>query len=100
MPDSVRLTVRGFLGRTLKFEQHIDTKIEKLDQLLPSLALEHATAMGEGTLDMIEIEFLDEPDINERFFRLAGEALMIAFRDFRESLDKEEVDKSDYNPDA
>jgi hypothetical protein len=42
----------------------------KLDKVVPDLAKEHADAMAAKTLDMVEIEFLDEPDVNQRYLRL------------------------------
>lgn len=40
-----------------------------LETLLPKLAAKHAKAMVAHELHMIEIEFLDEPNPLERFFR-------------------------------
>lgn len=65
-----RLMVRGYLGRTLQFERAVNVDSDGLDGVLPALAEEHANAMAAGELGMIEIEFLDEKDVNERYFRL------------------------------
>jgi len=64
----VRLAIRGFTNGVTKFEDVLDMPEDELDELLPKLASQHATAMVEDRLDMIEIEFLDEAD--PRFFRV------------------------------
>lgn len=66
----VRLAIRGFTNGVTKFEDVLDLPEEELDELLPTLASRHATAMVECSLDMIEIEFLDEADPLSRFFRV------------------------------
>jgi hypothetical protein len=66
----IRLAIRGFLAGKMLFEDLIELDARRLEQLLPDLAEQHATAMVEHRLDMIEIEFLDEPDPLTRFFRL------------------------------
>jgi hypothetical protein len=66
----VNIAIRGFLGRRKLFESQVPIESSALDQLLPDLAETHSTAMAAGELDMIEIEFLDEPNVNERFFRI------------------------------
>ncbi len=66
-----RLTIRGFVGRVLQFEERVDVPDEKIDDL-ESLAEKHALALlavPGGHKHMIEIEFLDEPDVLQRFFR-------------------------------
>jgi hypothetical protein len=66
-----RIIVRSFLQQVLQAEERVTLKTAREEkQLIPKLAEKHAEAMGAGRLDMIEIEFLDVPDINERFFRL------------------------------
>jgi hypothetical protein len=67
---TIHMMVRGYLGRTMQFERRCDIDSEAMGEVLPQLAEEHATAMAAGQLGMIEIEFLDVPYINERFFRL------------------------------
>jgi hypothetical protein len=67
---TIRLMVRGYLGRVIQFEKPCEVDSEAMAALLPGLAEEHANAMAEGRLGRIEIEFLDEPDVNERFFRI------------------------------
>jgi len=64
-----RLAIRGYLKSTKLWESQVEIDSEKLDELLPSLAEQHAEECASGKLTMIEIEFLDEPDPNERFFR-------------------------------
>jgi len=66
----MRLAIRGFKARELVFEERVTKTIEELDTLLPKLAETHANAMAAGDLTMIEIEFVDDPNPNERFFRI------------------------------
>jgi hypothetical protein len=62
----LRVMVRGFLRGRQVFEQPrlVD------DEMTGRLAEEHVNAMVMGEIDSIELEFLDEPDANERFFRI------------------------------
>ncbi len=70
MPDKMRVAIRGFVGRTVLFEDRVELDESSLAELLPSLAEKHALAMSRHELHMIEIEFLDEPDVQQRFFRI------------------------------
>lgn len=65
----IRLCIRGFVGRTVRFKERIDVEESELDTVVPRLAEKHAAAMASHALHMIEIEFLDEPDPNTRFMR-------------------------------
>lgn len=67
---NIRLAIRGYAGRKLAFEDRVDLPEIELDNLLPELAKKHGEALAEFRLHMIEIEFLDEPNPNERFFRM------------------------------
>ena len=66
---TIRIAVRGFADRKVVFEDRIAMSDSDLDTLVPKLAEQHATRMAAHELHMIEIEFLDEPNENERFFR-------------------------------
>ena len=66
----IRLAIRGYLGPNVLFENQVDMEESALEELLPSLAEDHAHAMATHALDMVEIEFLDEPDPLARYFRL------------------------------
>ena len=65
----MRLAIRGYVNRSILFEDRVEIPMESLEDLLPNLAEKHAKAMAAHELHMIEIEFLDEPNQNERFFR-------------------------------
>ena len=65
-----RLAIRGYVGKHLLFDDRIEIAECDIDSVVPRLAEQHATAMAEHRLHMIEIEFLDEPNPNERFFRI------------------------------
>lgn len=67
---TVRLAIRGFYRRILVFEEQFSIEEPSLDEVLPNLAKEHATAVTNGVLDMIELELLDENDKNQRYFRI------------------------------
>lgn len=69
MPETVRLAIRGFVHGKRLFEERVEVDPDLMEDLLPGLASQHAAAMASHDLHMIEIEFLDEPDVNERFFR-------------------------------
>jgi hypothetical protein len=58
------IAIRGFKKGTRVFEEQVDGDTADLEKL----ACEHMTRLGEGPM-MIEVEFLDEPDPNERFLR-------------------------------
>ena len=66
----IRVAIRGFVADKVQFEDRVVLDSTDLEKLLPSLAEKHATAMAEHRLHMIEIEFLDEPDPLQRFFRI------------------------------
>ena len=68
--EEVRVAIRGFRDGSLKFEERLDIDEERLDELLPNLAREHGRAMAEREMTMIELEFLDEADRTQAFFRI------------------------------
>lgn len=63
---TIRLAIRGYLGDTLVFERALSTDEESIDALVE----EHTWGIVEGNIDMLEFEFLDEPDPFQRFLRL------------------------------
>jgi hypothetical protein len=65
---ALRLVVRGYLKSVRQWERSGEVPNPKLQGLMR----EHATGIANGTLDMIEIEFLDEPDVMKRFFRIGS----------------------------
>ena len=69
MADKVRLAIRGFVNRVMQFEDLVEVDESRLDEVLPRLAEKHAEELASNGLHMIEIEFLDEPDVQERFMR-------------------------------
>lgn len=65
----VRLVVRLYLGGVLQHKELLEIEGSALDQLLPRLAGKHAHMMALQP-GMVELEFLDEPDLDKRFFRI------------------------------
>ena len=66
----VRLAIRGYGSGALQFEERVDVDAAKLESLIPQLAAKHVEALSAHRLHMIEIEFLDEPNLNQRFYRM------------------------------
>lgn len=62
-----RLAIRGFLGKELQFCEWLETDDEA--RALARSGEKHSQMMEAGSIDMVEIEFLDELDINQRFLR-------------------------------
>jgi predicted urease superfamily metal-dependent hydrolase len=69
-----RIAIRGFLKDQKMFESVADHDEQGLERLVPDLAETHAEAMGTGQLDMIELEFLNDPDQAHRFVRIGTNA--------------------------
>jgi hypothetical protein len=69
MNAKTRVVVRGFLKGDPVFSDHQEIDPED-DSLMERVAKQHARMALAGDIDMIEIEFLDEPDPNQRFFRI------------------------------
>lgn len=71
-----RLAIRGFRAGQRMFEELVDADSLDIGELAEQHALQLAfphsatgTDGNNGTLHMVEIEFLDEPDPHQRFFR-------------------------------
>lgn len=71
---TVRLAIRGFAGRRKIFEDRISVDADAIETEVAGLAAQHAAALASHELHMVEIEFLDEPDPNERYFRFGTDA--------------------------
>lgn len=69
----ISLMVRVYVEGMLHSEERIGATERGLSALLPSLGEKHARLCAERPT-MIEIEFLDEPDINQRFFRIGTDS--------------------------
>jgi hypothetical protein len=67
MCATTRLAIRAFAQGCRQFEEIVTVDDSQIDLVIPALAEKHAKALPE--MHMIEIEFLDEPNFNERFFR-------------------------------
>jgi hypothetical protein len=64
-----RLAIRGYAEGALVFEELVDVADGDIDRLVPKLAEKHALSLATHRLHMVEIEFLDEANPDERFFR-------------------------------
>jgi len=70
----VRLAIRGYGNGRLVFTERIELPDSGLDDL-SSISETHALRLIPYERHMIEIEFLDEPDVNQRFFRFGTDPL-------------------------
>ena len=64
----MRIAIRGYQGKHCVLQELLEITESELEELLPNLAENHARMLTESP-HMIEIEFLDEPNPLERFFR-------------------------------
>ncbi len=64
----MRVAIRGFIARKLQFDERADIVSNNLHDLAEHYTLRLLSLPG-GDRHMIEIEFLDEPDRSERYFR-------------------------------
>jgi uncharacterized protein YfcZ (UPF0381/DUF406 family) len=66
--EKTRVAIRGWRDGVLEFEESVSAADGELEQMLPVLAQRHARDLMADP-HMIEIEFLDEADQLQRFFR-------------------------------
>jgi hypothetical protein len=65
-----RVIARTFLRGEIVSEDLMRVHKTATDELIAQIAERHARACAAGTIDMVELEFLDEPDPADRFFRI------------------------------
>lgn len=71
-PD-IRVAIRGYKNGEQIFEDVLDIAWNQGgDDLISDAARRHADVI-QGSLHMIEIEFLDEEDPDQRFFRIGND---------------------------
>lgn len=63
------IAIRGYAGGKVQFKELALLEDDHLEEVIRHLALKHCAALAAHKLHMIEIEFLDEPNQDERFFR-------------------------------
>lgn len=68
-----RIAIRGFIRGIRQFEERVDGDTADLETLAERHAL-RLLALPGGDKQMIEIEFLDEPDRLQRFFRFGTDS--------------------------
>ena len=68
----MRLTIRVFLNGQLDSEETLQGTEEALLQTMPAKADRHIK-LAASNLVMVEFEFLDEPDEQQRFFRVGND---------------------------
>jgi hypothetical protein len=61
---------RTYLRGQVQSEERLQLNEGAMYSLIPRVAKQHSSACAAGTIDMVELEFLDEPDPLERFFRI------------------------------
>ena len=74
----IRIAIRGYIRGVKQFEERVDA-LESRDEFA-RLAETHARrllALPGGDEHLIEIEFLDEPHLSERFFRFGTDPAMM-----------------------
>lgn len=63
-----RVMIRGWIGHRQVFQEFTSVDDAEIDTIVPALGEKHAKLM-KGSPHMIEIEFLDEMNPKERFYR-------------------------------
>ena len=69
----VRIAIRGFADGELKFEDRIDLPRRLSKRSFPAWPRSTRPGAGAYNLSMIEVQFLDEPDPEQAFFRFGND---------------------------
>ena len=69
MVENTRIAIRVWKNRVLISEESRVVQDNEIEQLMPQLAEQHGNMLADRP-GLIEIEFLDEPDLHQRFFRI------------------------------
>ena len=72
----IRLKFRGYISGALAFEEYAEVELDSLAETTERLADRHLGVLSKSK-HMIEIEFLDELDPRERFFRIGTDPSMM-----------------------
>lgn len=67
---TIRLAIRLFGSGKLIHEDRLAVLSEHIDTLIPQLVAEHLERLADHPKNMVEIEFLDEPNLQQRFYRM------------------------------
>lgn len=73
----LNIAMRTFLAGEQITEEKLVMAEAAISDLTTTLATQHAEAMIAGEIDMIEIEFLDDPEDPYRFFRVGTNPAMM-----------------------
>jgi hypothetical protein len=74
----IRICVRGWKAGVLAFEERLEMRdVAEMERLLPAIAERQIERLLSAPC-LIEIEFLDEPDVNQRFFRFGTDPTRMA----------------------
>lgn len=65
----IRLRIRAFSGKTKLFDERIECEEHELD----AIAERQIKRLVDYPKHMIEVEFLDEPNVNQRFLRFGSD---------------------------
>ncbi len=65
----MRVTVRGFAGKQIVFKETVDVPDDEEQSAIALIADRHIGMLSHYPQHVIEMEFLDEPDPDKRFFR-------------------------------
>lgn len=66
----IRLAIRGYAAGEVRWKESVLVDSNRLESVVSDMANRHAAAMAAHELHMIEFEFLDDPNPNQRFFRI------------------------------
>lgn len=70
--------IRGYAGTQVIFQDPVEmTDDDDMDERMPGLVEKHHEYMKDYPRFMVEVEFLDEPDLEQRFFRFGNDPTMM-----------------------
>ena len=74
----IRVIARVLINGQLWSEERLIINPERIDEQIRKLGDRHIKLIHEnGGLGMVEFEFPDEPDVNQRFFRIGTDPRMM-----------------------